>query len=300
MKSLSPHKSKRTGKGQTLLHLIFILMVLMYLLPFLLVISVSFSSEEALHTGGFTLLPKEFSLDAYRLAVRNPQQLLQSYRVTISFTVIGTVLAVLIMGMMAYPLSRPNYKFRKPVTFLVFFTMLFGGGLVPSYLLNVRYLHLDNKLWIYILPSLVSAWNIIIIRTNYAQLPKELIESAKIDGANELYICFRIIMPLSKPVLATIGFFFFVNKWNDWMTAVIYINKPNLYSLQYLLQRILREAEFLKQMAEENQVVEQGAVYPTESFRFAMALLAAGPVLVIFPFFQKYFSKGMTIGAVKG
>ena len=232
--------------------------------------------------------------------MRNPQQLLQSYRVTISFTVIGTVLAVLIMGMMAYPLSRPNYKFRKLVTFVVFFTMLFGGGLVPSYLVNVRYLHLDNKLWIYILPSLVSAWNIIIIRTNYAQLPKELIESAKIDGANELYICFRIIMPLSKPVLATIGFFFFVNKWNDWMTAVIYINKPNLYSLQYLLQRILREAEFLKQMAEENQVVEQGAVYPTESFRFAMALLAAGPVLVIFPFFQKYFSKGMTIGAVKG
>ena len=291
---------KSTPLGQAMLNLTFILICLTYILPFALMISVSFSSEDSLIQGGFSLLPKEFSLEAYKLALRNPAQLIQSYKTTALFSGTGMALSVITLAMMAYSLSRPNYRFRKALTFYAFFTMLFSGGLVPMYLLNVKYLGLYDSLWVYILPSLVSAYNLIIIRTNFQQLPPSLAESAKIDGANEFYICFRIVIPLSVPVLATIAFLYFVGKWNDWFTAVLYIKSPGKFSLQSLLQRILREAQYLKQLASENAAMEAGAVYPTESFRFAMALLASGPVLVVFPFFQKYFSRGLTVGAVKG
>lgn len=293
-------KRKRAVKwGQIILHIVFALLSIIYILPLLLVISISFSEEKSLITEGYSLIPKVFSLEAYRLAFKNPTQLINSYQVTILFTLISTALAVLIMGIMAYPLSRPNFRLKGPITFFVFFTMLFSGGMVPTYLLNVKYLHLDNTLWVYILPGLVSAWNLIIIRTNYKSLPNELMEAAKIDGAGEIFICFKIVMPLSKPVLASIGFLFLVAKWNDWQTSMLYITNPKLISLQYLLQRILQETQFLKQLAQSGQLFEQ-VVFPSESFRYAMALLAAGPVMVIFPFFQKYFAKGMTIGAVKG
>lgn len=292
-------KRRKHSRGQVVLHSIFIVMVLMYLIPFLLVISISFSDEKALIQEGYSLIPQKFSLSAYQLAFRNPEQMLQSYKVTILFTLTATALSVLIMAVMAYPLSRPNYKLRKPVTFFVLFTMLFSGGLVPSYILNVQFLHLNDTMLIYILPGLISAYNLIIIRTNYKSLPNELIEAAKVDGAKELYICFRIVIPLCKPVLASVGFLFLVAKWNDWMTSLLYIHDARLYSLQYLLQKILKESEYLKQLAETGQLMG-GEVFPSESFRYAMALLAAGPVLVIFPFFQKYFAKGMTLGGVKG
>ncbi len=292
-------KKKKFSWGQAVLHLIFIIMVLMYLVPFLLVISISFSDESAIIREGYSLIPPEFSLEAYKLAFRNPDQMLQSYKVTILFTLAATALSILIMGVMAYPLSRPNYKLRKPFTFFVLFTMLFSGGMVPSYILNVQYLHLNDTFWIYILPGLVSAYNLIIIRTNYKSLPDELIEAAKVDGAKELYICFKIVMPLCKPVLASVGFLFLVAKWNDWMTSLLYIHDAKLYSLQYLLQKILKESEYLKQLADTGQLMG-GEVFPSESYRYAMALIAAGPVLVVFPFFQKYFAKGMTLGGVKG
>ena len=170
---------------------------------------------------------------------------------------------------------------------------------MPSYLLIVRYLHLNDTMLVYIFPGLVSAYSVMIIRTNYRSIPYELIEAAKVDGASELFICFRIVMPLSKPVLASIGFLFLVDKWNDWMTSMLYIRDPKLYSLQYLLQRILNEAEYLRQLADTGALMG-GEVFPTESFRYAMALVAAGPVLLIFPFFQKHFAKGMTLGGVKG
>lgn len=290
---------KQHRVGQIGLNLFFVITCACYLLPLLLIISVSFSDEESIALG-FSLIPRAFSLDAYRLAFRNPQQLLNSYKVTILFTVIGCALSTFIMCLMAYALSRPTYKFRNFFSFMAFFTMLFSGGLVPSYILNTRYLHLNNTLWIYILPSVMSAWNLIVLRTNFQKIPLALIESAKIDGASEYYICFRIVFPLSVPAIATIAFFYFVGKWNDWNTAVIYIQDTKLYSLQYLLQRILREAEFMEQMVKEQSMEASEVKLPTESFRFAMALLAAGPVLAVFPFFQKYFSKGLTVGSVKG
>ncbi len=267
-------KKKKVPGGQIVLHMVFLLMVVMYVVPFLMVISISFTDEISLVRDGYHLIPRQFSLSAYRMVFSDPTQILHSYRTTILFTAVSTFLAVLIMGVMAYPLSRPNYRLRGPVSFFVLFTMLFSGGMVPSYLLIVKYLHLNNTMWVYILPGLVSAYNLIIIRTNYKSLPTELIEAAKIDGAGELYICFKIVMPLCKPVLASIGFLFLVNKWNDWNTALLYITKPDLYSLQYLLQKILKEAEYLKQLAETGQLMG-GEVFPSESFRYAMAMVCS-------------------------
>ena len=292
------HKRKTYG-GQIVLHFTFILMTLCYLVPFLLVIAVSFTDEMSLLVDGYRLIPKKISLKAYELVFNDPTQLLNSYRTTIIFTAISTFLSVLVMGIMAYPLSRPGYRHHKFVTAYVLFTMLFSAGMVPNYLLIVRYLKLNNTIWVYILPGLVSAYNLIVIRTNYRSLPDSLVESAKLDGASELRICFQIVMPLCKPVLASIGFLFLVGKWNDWMTSMLYIREPELYSLQYLLQKILQEAQYLQQLADAG-MLNSGEVFPTESFRYAMAMVAAGPVLCVFPFFQKYFAKGMTVGSVKG
>ena len=233
------HKRKTYG-GQIVLHLAFILMTLCYLVPFLLVIAVSFTDEMSLLVDGYRLIPKKISLKAYELVFNDPTQLLNSYRTTIIFTAISTFLSVLVMGIMAYPLSRPGYRHHKFVTAYVLFTMLFSAGMVPNYLLIVRYLKLNNTIWVYILPGLVSAYNLIVIRTNYRSLTDSLVESAKLDGASELRICFQIVMPLCKPVLASIGVLFLVGKWNDWMTSMLYIREPELYSLQYLLQKILQ------------------------------------------------------------
>ena len=295
------HSNKaHRAQGQIALHIFFIILSLCYVLPLVLMVSVSLTDESVIIAGGFSLIPKVFSTESYRMAFRNPTQLINSYKVTAIVSFAGMAAHVFVMSIMAFALSRRNFVLRRAFTFMAFFTMLFSGGIVPTYLLITKYLHLKNTYWVYILPSIASAWNLIVLRTNFQQLPDALIESAKIDGASEYRICFSIVLPLSVPAMATIGFLYFVGKWNDWMTCVYYISKPALYSLQYLLQRILREAEFLKQLSAEQQALESATVIPTESFRFAMALLAAGPVLVVFPFFQKYFSKGMTIGAVKG
>ena len=202
---------------------------------------------------------------------------------------------------MAYPLSRKCFKFRGIITKYIFVTMLFSGGLVPSYILNTKYLHLGNTFWIYILPGLTSAWKVIVFRTFFQGLPDGLVEAAKIDGAKEIMIFFKIILPLSTPVIASLGFMTLVGKWNDWNTTLLYIRDSKLYSLQYLLQRILREAEYVKnlQLSGESTMLSDKDL-PTETMRYAMAMLAAGPMLVVFPFFQKYFAKGMVVGAVKG
>ena len=167
-------KKKKVPGGQIVLHMVFLLMVVMYVVPFLMVISISFTDEISLVRDGYHLIPRQFSLSAYRMVFSDPTQILHSYRTTILFTAVSTFLAVLIMGVMAYPLSRPNYRLRGPVSFFVLFTMLFSGGMVPSYLLIVKYLHLNNTIWVYILPGLVSAYNLIIIRTNYKSLPTEV------------------------------------------------------------------------------------------------------------------------------
>ncbi len=287
----------------TFIHIFFILFSLTFILPFLLVIAISFSSEASLAEYGYKLIPKQFDLTAYRYVLSNPSQLINSYKITTFSSALGTILGVLIMALVAYPLSRDNFRYKNIITFFIFFTMLFGGGLIPTYILITQYLGLGNTIWVYIALGLVNAFHIIIIRTFFQGLPASLVESAKIDGAREIRIFFQIIMPLSKPVLATIALFAMLFRWNDWFTSLIYIRSKELYTLQFLLQRILREAEFVRSMARDMPAeidITQVSDVPTESMRFAMAIIAAGPMLVVFPFFQKYFTRGLTIGAVKG
>lgn len=291
----------KKNMGQIVLHTLFIMISVLYIAPLLLVISASFTEEKRLLAEGFSLLPRGFTTEGYEIIFRNPTQILWSYATTITYSVVGTFLSVLIMALMAYPLVRRNFKLRKLINFMVLFTMLFSGGMVPGYILNVRYLHLGDTIWVYILPGVVSAYNLFVIKAGYMSVPDELIEAGKIDGANEFYICFKIMIPLSKATLATVAFLILVSKWNNWNTSSVYIQNPKLYSLQFLLQRILNEATYLQQLASDGTVViDTNDIMPLETLKYCMAMVAAGPMLAVFPFFQKYFVKGMTIGAVKG
>lgn len=294
---------RKKSFGKAGVYIFFIIFSLCFIIPFLYVISASFSADSAIKEGGYSLIPKTLDISSYKYVFANPHKILQAYKVTIIFSFTGTFLALLTMALCAYSLSRPCFAFKNIITFYIFFTMLFGGGLIPSYILNTRYLNLGNTIWIYILPSLANAFHIIIIRTFFQQLPSELFDSAKIDGAREMKIFFSIMLPLSTPVLATIGFMTLLALWNNWQTSLIYITNEELYSLQYLLQRILRETEFVKSMIQNMPSgvdLSASKSLPNESIKFAMAIVATGPMLFAFPFFQKYFSSGLTIGAVKG
>ena len=211
------------------------------------------------------------------------------------------VLSTLLMAMIAYALTKKFLKGRRFMSLFIYFTMLFNGGLVPSYILITQYLHLDDTIWVYILPCLISPWYIFMMRTFFADLPGEVLESAEIDGANEFVIFFVIALPMSKAVLATIGLFVFLNQWNNWYTTMLYINDESLISLQYLLQRIMKNIELLRQYAQtpESSMVQIKDL-PSETAQMAMAIIVAGPALVVFPFFQKYFVKGINVGSVKG
>lgn len=295
-------RHKKMCGGQLFLHLFFIALCLCYILPLILLLSISFEGSASMR---FTLFPKEFSTAAYELVFRNPKRILDAYKVTIFYSVVGVGSSLIVMAMFAYALSRRHFKLRGILTFILFFTTLFSGGMVPSYVINSRYLHLDNTIWIYILPGMVSAWNVIVIRTYFQNLPAELFECARLDGASERGICFKIAIPLSTPVLASVGFLRFIDAWNNWSTSQIYIRNPELVSLQYLLKQIMDDIEMLEQMITSGGVATVTAemykqLENMEAMRFAMAVVGVGPALLIFPFFQKYFAKGMTIGAVKG
>lgn len=290
---------KKFTIGQLALHAVFVVSCLTYILPLMLLISISISNEADIKAFGYSLIPRRIDFAGYEAVLQNPFQLLNSYKTTIIFSVTTVMLALVLMSLMAYVLSRKSCKFKGALTFYIFFTMLFGGGLIPSYLVNTQILNLGNSIWIYILPALVDAWYVIMMRTFFQGIPESLVESAKIDGAREFTIYLKVVMPLSKPVLATVGFMMLIAKWNDWNTALIYIRDAKLYSLQYMLQKILREIDFVEKVSAMDSQFSEYEL-PKESMRYAMAVLAAGPMLVVFPFFQKHFTKGITVGAVKG
>ena len=284
------------------IHTYFIAFSLLFIVPFILIVAVSLSNEQDVTRYGYKLIPMNWDFTAYRIVFDNPAQMIRSYVVTSLQAVFGTIASVFIMSLSAYPLSRTTFKWRRPITFFIFFTMLFGGGLIPTYILNTQYFGLGNSFWIYILPSLANAFHIIIFRTFFQGLPISIIESAKMDGAGEFRIYWQMILPISKPVLATLALLNVLGRWNEWYTALIYIRNENLYTLQYLLQRILQKAEFIRQMADQLPTDVDPSTFqmPTETVRFALAVVAAGPLLFVFPFFQKYFARGLTIGSVKG
>ncbi|MCL2377544.1 MAG: carbohydrate ABC transporter permease [Defluviitaleaceae bacterium] len=289
--------------GQIVVNAYFVFVSLLFLTPLILMITSSFMTDAEIRSHGYRLFPQIWSLEAYRYVFRVPERIVSAYRVTILTSVVGTFVSVIVMGLVAYPLSRRDFAYRGVITWFIFLTMIFSGGLIPSFIVNTQVLGLQNSFWIYILLHLCSAFFIIIMRTFFQQLPVELVESAKIDGAGEFRIFFTIIAPLSKPVFATIALFVLLQRWNEWMITLIYITDDNLFTLQFILQRILGEAEFIRTFMVNfpgaAHMIDARAV-PTLSMRYAMTVLAAGPMLVIFPFFQKYFTKGLTVGAVKG
>ena len=285
---------------KTVIHLVFIIASLIFLLPFVLIIAISFSDESDVLRYGYSLIPQHFTTSAYSYVFANISELLQAYLVTIYSSFVGTAISVVMMAMTGYALSRGNFAYKKFVNVFLVITMFFSGGLVPSYVINTTVFHLQNSPLIYILNGLISAYTIFVFRTFFAQIPHSLVESATLDGASEFQIFTKITLPLSKPVIATFSFMGLITRWNNFETSLYYITDKSLYTLQYLLQQVLNEAEFLKQAMKVMPETMMNVTMPSETLKFAICVLAAGPMVLIFPFFQKYFSKGMVVGAVKG
>ena len=291
--------NKKERTYQIVLCLIFTVICALIIFPFWLIVSASLSSASQLAKEGYQMLPRPVDFSAYKVVFENPGQVLRAYWVTFVFSAATMVLGVLFMAMIAYPLSRMSLRGRGAINFYLYFTMLFSGGLVPTYIIISSMLHLNNTMWVYILPALISPWYTFMMRTFFSGIPGEIIESSTIDGASEYKIFFGMILPLSKPVLATVALFMFLGQWNNWYTALIYITRQELYSLQYLLQSIMENINMLKQNPQMANMMEKSDI-PSETVQMAMAVVVAGPALLIFPFFQKYFVKGLTVGSVKG
>lgn len=267
--------------------------------PFFLMLMASLTPEKELALNGYRLIPNKISFEAYKYVLADPVAVLNGYKVTAITSVITMILSVLFMAATAYPLARKGFYGKKFVSVYLFFTMLFSGGMVPSYILITQYLKLTDTYLVHILPALMNVWYIFMMRTFIQDIPGEIFESAEIDGANEFLIFFRIVLPLAKPVLATVALFMFLGKWNDWMSSMLYINDQSLISLQYLLQRVLKEIQLVLQNQDYSANIDLESL-PSETARMAMAIIVAGPALFVFPFFQKYFVKGLTVGSVKG
>lgn len=269
------------------------------IIPFLLVISSSLTDEETILEQGFQLIPPQISTEAYQLLFKYPADIIKAYGVTISVTVLGTVLGLFLTSMTAYVLARKDFKWRNGFSFFFFFTTLFSGGLVPWYLLMVNYLQLKDTMAALILPLLMNVFYIIVMKSFMSSIPDAIIESAKIDGSGDFQIYWRFILPLSKPALATIGLFIALAYWNDWYNALLFISNSDLMPLQYYLYRLLGNMDGMRKA-----MMESGAVVniniPTESLKMAMTIVATGPILLAYPFIQRYFVQGLTIGAVKG
>ena len=288
-------------KKHIFIHMIFITGCLLIILPLLIILGSSFQSQQDIAINGYRIIPKEFSALSYQMIFKNPTSILNAYGVTAFTTVVGVIISMLLCTSFAYVLSRENYRYRKILMFYIFFTMLFNGGMVANYLWIANTLGLKNNIWALILPTTVSAWNVMLMKGFLSSVPVSMIESARIDGANELLIYFRIVLPCAKPALATVALFYALTYWNDWYLALLYIDNDRLLNLQSLLQRILKNIALLNSAEALNSgMVSKMSDIPTEGARMAMCIIAAGPMLVIFPFFQKYFVQGLTVGSVKG
>ncbi|WP_339308290.1 carbohydrate ABC transporter permease [Paenibacillus sp. FSL R5-0519] len=278
-------------------HVLLIIFAIFCLFPFISVISSSLSTESSILKYGYSLWPREFSLEAYKLIFKDAT-IYRSYGVTIFVTVVGTALAMLVTCALAYPLSLRHLKYRNTINFYVYFTMLFHGGLVANYLLISKYLDMKDTIWVLIIPALVSPWNMFLMRNFFRSIDESLAESAKIDGANDIYILFRIILPISMPAIATVGLFYALAFWNKWFEAMLYISKEDLWPLQYLIMRIMSNTQFASELSAK--VSLPNYVVPTLTTRLATTVVTIGPIIFLYPFLQKYFVKGLMVGAVKG
>ncbi len=291
-----------TGKDTLIINIIGYVLIgifaLICVIPFYLIIVASFTSEATLIRSGYPILPKEFDVQSYLLCLKNPVSILRAYITTIFVTLFGTLCSVLLASMTGYVLSRQDFPWRNKFSFFFFFTTLFNGGLVPWYIICVRYLNMKNSYFALILPLMFSVWNMIIAKTFMCGIPQAITESAKIDGANDIVIFGKLILPLSKPLIATLSLFSALAYWNDWYNCMIFITDENKFNLQYYLQRMLGSAEAMRIVAEKSGIALPSV--PLEGMKMAMTVIATGPIVLLYPFVQRYFVKGLTIGAVKG
>lgn len=287
---------------QVCLNVFLTLLSLAFIFPLILIITTSFAEQSSINNFGYTFFPKSFTLDAYEYVFRSGTQILNAYKVTTLLVLVNVPLYLFIRGMTAYALTRAKwgYKFIR----FVYISSFFSGGMIPTYILMTQYLHLNDTIWIYIIPGIYSIWDIIIMRTFFRNHPASMIEAAKIDGAREFLIYLKIIIPISLPLYATMAIFSFMGIWNEWYTSMLYVRNEKLYTLGYVLQLILKQATFEAETAEAiaggANINMSGNEIPEDNIKYAMVIVAAGPAMFIMPFFQKYFKNGLIVGSVKG
>ena len=287
-------------KFNLVLNIVFVILAFLCLFPILLTLSISLSSTKSIMEYGYRLIPAKFSIVAYKYIFSNPSTILNAYGVTIFNTVVGAAASVLVISHVAYPLSRSDFKLRLPITYYILFTMLFSGGQVASYMVITTMYHLQNTRWVMILPCLMSPWYMVVLRTFFKTgVPNAIIESGKLDGASELRILWQLIFPIALPGIATIALFQVLMFWNEWNLPLLYITNPKLYNLQFLLQQMMQNIQMINESPEFAAQSAGAAKLPTESARMALCFVAMGPILVTYPFFQKYFIQGLTVGSVK-
>lgn len=282
-------------------HIVMVFLCILALIPFWLLIISSFTSEAEVTKNGYQFWPQKFSVEAYEYILNQWQQIGRAYGITIIVTVIGTVAAILLVAMLAYGLIQRDVPGVKVIFVLILVTMLFSGGIVPSYYVYTNVLHIKNTIWALIIPGLLmNGFNVILVKNYFEQnVPMELIEAAEMDGAGHFHILFKLVMPLATPILATVGLLTGVSYWNDWNNGLYYITDESLYSVQLLLNKMNDNIQFLANNASSLGTISI-ANMPSATVRMAIAVVAIVPIIVIYPFFQKYFAKGITMGAVKG
>ena len=279
------------------------IIALLCLIPFIMVVSGSLSSEKAIVENGFSILPQDFSTEAYKTVFKDPIVVVRAYATTIGLTVIGTGLGLILQTMTAYVLTRKTFTWRRYFSFFFYFTMLFSGGLVPTFVLYTNTLKLSNTYYALLLPLIFSVYNLLVMKSYIQGIPESLIDAAKIDGCGEFRTLFQIVMPLVKPALATVGLFIALAYWNDWNHAMLYIKDQEKYPLQYFLYQQVNNIEGYKKLIASNMVsseVISAVSLPTQTLKLALTVVVTGPIVLAFPLIQRYFVQGITIGAVKG
>ena len=293
-------KLKKNLKSTTVIAYIGVsIFALFCLFPFIMVVSGSLTPEEDIVKYGYSLIPRRISFDAYRILLYDIDRILNAYKITIFVTVVGTLCSLLVNSMAGYVLSR-KVRYQKPLLIFTIITMLFSGGMVPWYIVCVRYLHLKDTVWALILPTVARAWYIFLLRNFFKGIPEEMYESSKIDGASELTTFVKIMLPFAKPAIATVTLFASLAYWNDWWAGLMLIDDSNKQPLQLLLRTIVSNTQFLQSSPNAGMMQEVSNILPVESVKMAIVILTIGPIIFVYPFIQKYFVKGIMVGAVKG
>lgn len=295
-------QNKISRTSDIFFNILFIIVAVTCIYPFLLVISVSFTDEKSLVYYGYNLIPKVFSTSGYEYVLKTGDAIIRAYGVSIIVTIVGTISSLIVIMLFAYPLSRKEFSYRRGFSFFLFITMLFSGGIVPWYIVCKNLLHLSDTIFALFVPYMFNAFYTIIMRTFLSTtIPDSLIESARIDGSGEFRTFFQIVVPLAKPAIATIGLFSTLGLWNDWWLPLMLISKnEELYNIQYIMYRIINNINYLRGIANQGIYLPGDGSIPSESSRMALCIISIGPIVFAYPFFQRYFIQGLTIGAIKG